>query len=147
MKKKNKLYTFSPSLNNKEYLIFDGEKELNFTNPFSFFEYLINEEEQGNKITLFGHNVLNHGVLAPLIQEALLKGYRPHLFGGEKIVSCYLKGNQIIIKDTKNFYLGKSEITEQLDKLYEIIQDLERKIKKKHKTSIIEDVSTLSKVS
>lgn len=139
-----KLYTFAPSFNNKEYSLFDGKEEQQFKTSSEFFDYLIDQIKKYKKIVLFGYNVLNRDTITPLMQESFSRGYLPTPKGGNKITSCYLKSNQLVIKDAKHFRLAE---TNQLDKLYEIIQQLEKTAKKSHKTSIIEKVSTLAKVS
>ena len=51
----------------------------------------------------------------PLLQESLTRGFYPTVKGGAKkrggvkFVGCYLKGNSIIIKDVKKFYLEESK--------------------------------------
>jgi len=82
------------------------------------------------------------------LQEAILRGFFPTVKGGEKVGSCFLKGNSIIIKDANHFSLEKNKETEKIEKLYQVIQKLDKKFKNKYQFSILDkNISTLAKVA
>lgn len=141
--------TFKDSSNITYYSLFDGKKKLKLTKASNFFDYLLNSKTKDETIVLFGWNSLSHSILHPLLQEAILRGFFPTVKGGkDKVGSCYLKGNSIIIKDANKFHLEKNKKTEKIEELYRLIQKLDKKTKNKYQISILDkNVSTLAKIA
>jgi hypothetical protein len=153
--KEPKLYTFSLKQNTQNittYLLYDGKHKRYLKGTKPLFDYLLEQKDQ--KIVLMGSNVLNIPTLRPLLQESLSRGFYPTVKGGKKgkggtkIVGCYLKGDSIIIKDVKNFYLEPNKENEKLDKLYKVIQKVAKTTQNKYQVSLFDkNISTLTRVA
>lgn len=153
--KERKFYTFSHKQDSKNittYSIYDGQHKHYLKGAKALFDYLLEQKDQS--IILMGWNVLNIPTLHPLLQEALTRGFYPTVKGGAKkrggvkIVGCYLKGDSIIIKDVKKFYLEESKENEKLDKLYKTIQKVAKTTHNKYQVSLLDkNISTLTRVA
>jgi hypothetical protein len=159
----NQLFTFKINLEKGCYYLFDGQKQLSFANSHIFFNHCLKIANEEKNLVLFGFDVLNLGTLQKLIQEALNRGYFPTIAAKnkgteikKKLTRCYLKGDQIIVKDWITFtdYQQKNKLEQKeefkkfnqdrhnLRNLYHQIKRIETKTQNKYQFSLLDKAVT-----